>query len=297
MHKKEELPAMPFYWGDWFKSPDVQSLPRETKCVWFEMLGRMWESTERGYLTINYKPMADFAKARALGFGDDVDGYLKHENILEDMGIFSRRDKDNAIYSRKILYLNDLREKRKIAGSLGGKQTQSKTQAKGQASPENENENVIEVINLFNNICETNFRHTLANKKVIGARLNEGHTVADCVTVITRKYDQWKADPEMSKYIRIETLFRPSKFEGYLNEKDVAPVEPEEKIDAKAIDNMIYKELKNMATDPMIKKVLEKIPQKGWWLVRRFLKKQFPNGGEKAFYRVEAELSRGKAYA
>lgn len=141
MLKKHDLPAMPWYWGDWFKAPDVQSLPRDTKCVWFEMLGLMWESNERGYLTINYKPMTDFAKANALGFGTDLLAYLKHEKLLEEMGIFSRRESDSAIYCRKILKDLELREKRKRAGAEGGKASAKRfAKANRTATPEDETE-------------------------------------------------------------------------------------------------------------------------------------------------------------
>lgn len=141
MTKKHDLPAQPFYWGDWFKAMDLQSLPRETRCVWFEMIGRMWESNERGYLTINGKPMSDFAKANSLGFGSCIDDYLKHERILEENGIFSRRKEDGAIYCRKILNDIELSNKRSISGKKGGektsvllKQTSSKIQASAKAS-------------------------------------------------------------------------------------------------------------------------------------------------------------------
>ncbi len=148
--KKDDLPAMPFYWGEWFKAMDVQSLSRETKCVWFEMLGRMWESNDRGFLTINGKPMDDFAKARALGFGSDVASYLLHEKILDDAKIFSRRKDDGAIYSRFILKIVELRKKRQEAGSKGGSKTQANAKANGQAKCENENENKDEKENINN---------------------------------------------------------------------------------------------------------------------------------------------------
>lgn len=134
MSKKHDLPYMPFYWGDWFKAMDLQSLPRETRCVWFEMLGRMWESNERGYLTINGKPMSDFAKANALAFGSSIDEYLKHERILEESGIFSRRESDGAIYSRKVLNDLDLSNIRAKSGSKGGKKTWSFAKASAKAS-------------------------------------------------------------------------------------------------------------------------------------------------------------------
>ncbi len=140
MPKKYDLPAMPIYWGDWFKAMDLQSLPRETRCVWFEMIGRMWESNERGYLTINGKPMTDFAKALALGFGDNVVAYRKQEKLLESAGIFSRRETDGAIFCRHTLNLVDLSEKRREAGSKGGSKTQSITKANTKANTEDETE-------------------------------------------------------------------------------------------------------------------------------------------------------------
>ena len=57
-----------------------------------------------------------------------------------------------------------------------------------------------------------------ANISVIRARLNDGYTVEDCKKVIDTKAGQWLTNPDMVKYLRPETLFRPSKFEGYLNE-------------------------------------------------------------------------------
>lgn len=145
MTKKDDLPSMPFYWGEWFKSLDVQALPRWVRCVWFEMLGRMWDSSERGYLTINGKPLEAGAKASALGFGDATDKYLEAEKILEDYGIFSRRESDQAIYSRFILKLVEIREKKRKAGSKGGIKTQAGAKAgayeSAKANPEDETEN------------------------------------------------------------------------------------------------------------------------------------------------------------
>jgi len=56
-------------------------------------------------------------------------------------------------------------------------------------------------------------------KKYINARLKEGRTVDDFIKVIDIKATQWLKDKEMNKYLRPETLFKPSKFESYLNEK------------------------------------------------------------------------------
>ena len=34
MAKKDDLPAMMFYVGDWLKAPDIQCLDYETKGIW-----------------------------------------------------------------------------------------------------------------------------------------------------------------------------------------------------------------------------------------------------------------------
>jgi phage replication O-like protein O len=51
----------------------------------------------------------------------------------------------------------------------------------------------------------------------IKARFNQGFTFEDFVTVIDRKYEDWKDDEYYSRFLRPETLFG-NKFDGYLNE-------------------------------------------------------------------------------
>lgn len=77
----------------------------------------------------------------------------------------------------------------------------------------------VEVIEYLNTRTGSAYRTTTsANIKPIRARLNDGFTVDDCKKVIDTKANQWLSDTDMSKYLRPETLFRPSKFETYLNE-------------------------------------------------------------------------------
>ena len=76
-----------------------------------------------------------------------------------------------------------------------------------------------EVIEYLNAKTGSSYRATTeANIKPIRARLNDNYTVEDCKRVIDSKVGQWLNNPEMNKFLRPETLFRPSKFEGYLNE-------------------------------------------------------------------------------
>jgi len=74
-----------------------------------------------------------------------------------------------------------------------------------------------EVIRYLNEVAGTNYRYSESSRKDIRARLNEGFTVDQCKTVIDKKCAEWLND-EMAKYLRPQTLFQASKFEGYLNQ-------------------------------------------------------------------------------
>jgi len=54
-------------------------------------------------------------------------------------------------------------------------------------------------------------------RSMINARLAEGYTVDQCKKAIAFSYISKKDDIEQRKYIRIETIFAPSKFPGYLD--------------------------------------------------------------------------------
>jgi predicted phage replisome organizer/uncharacterized phage protein (TIGR02220 family) len=74
----------------------------------------------------------------------------------------------------------------------------------------------VSVISHLNEKAETNYRATSkATKSHINARLSEGYTLDDFISVIDKKCAEWKGT-NMEKYLRPETLFG-SKFEGYLN--------------------------------------------------------------------------------
>ena len=86
------------------------------------------------------------------------------------------------------------------------------------------NAQISEVISHLNAVCGTNYRpNAETSRKYIGARLAEGYTVADCCRVIDLKAAQWLHDERMRTYLRPTTLFRPEKFESYLNQ----PSDPE----------------------------------------------------------------------
>jgi len=53
-------------------------------------------------------------------------------------------------------------------------------------------------------------------RSMVRARLNEGYTVDECCRAIAFAHGD-KIGTEQEKFIRIETIFRPSKFSGYLD--------------------------------------------------------------------------------
>lgn len=56
------------------------------------------------------------------------------------------------------------------------------------------------------------------NLTYVARILSQGFSVNDCMTVIRDRHYRWKDDSVMVNYLRIETLFRPTKFQGYLDQ-------------------------------------------------------------------------------
>jgi len=134
-----KLPAFQFYVGDWRKDPGVQALDFFTRGVWFEMLCLMHESDERGVLLLNGKPMPDEALLKLLGISEIDLGLCMAK--LEAFGIFSKRNKDLAIFSRRMCKDERTNEARRKAGRTGGNpslvnQKSSKAPTKGEAKDE-----------------------------------------------------------------------------------------------------------------------------------------------------------------
>jgi uncharacterized phage protein (TIGR02220 family) len=75
------------------------------------------------------------------------------------------------------------------------------------------------VIDYLNAKAGKQYRHSKTSRSLISPRLAEGFSIEDCYKVIDTKVAEWAGDPRMSKYLRPETLFRPSHFEAYLNQE------------------------------------------------------------------------------
>lgn len=86
---------------------------------------------------------------------------------------------------------------------------------------ENDREVGKQVIDYLNEQTGKSFHYTESNLKFIKARMNDGYNLEDFKTVIDKKCKEWKNDSKMQKYLRPETLFNATKFEGYLNQQEV----------------------------------------------------------------------------
>jgi uncharacterized phage protein (TIGR02220 family) len=109
-----------------------------------------------------------------------------------------------------------------------------------------------QIIDHLNERTGSHYKYSSSSMKVIFARLHDNFTVEDCITVIDKKSDEWLDNPEMAQYLRPETLFRPSKFEGYLNQPVSKKKSSRVKID---IPEYMQKPIKQ--SDPASKEQIE----------------------------------------
>lgn len=113
-----KLPAIQFYPGDWRKDPGVQALDYFQRGVWFEMLCIMHESNPRGYLLINGRAPTNDQLCRMLGLDNQI--LTTTLTTLLELGVASKDEATGAIYCRRMVRDEEVRQKRKISGSLGG---------------------------------------------------------------------------------------------------------------------------------------------------------------------------------
>ncbi len=113
-----KLPAIQFYPGDWHKDQGVQALDLMQRGAWFELLLMMHDSDERGVLLVNGQPMPDAVIARRLGLDNQTANQIL--TTLLTYGVASRRETDNALYCRRMVKDERLRQIRTEAGKKGG---------------------------------------------------------------------------------------------------------------------------------------------------------------------------------
>jgi phage replication O-like protein O len=93
----------------------------------------------------------------------------------------------------------------------------TKTGTTKDTSKNNTKEICIGILEYLNEKAAKRYKPTAANLKFISARLAEGFTEQDCLTVIDNKVREW-LHGDMNQYLRPETLFNATKFSQYSGE-------------------------------------------------------------------------------
>lgn len=100
------------------------------------------------------------------------------------------------------------------------------------------------IIDHLNDQTESKFSwKSDSNRKLISGRWNEGNDLETFLDVINLKTQQWKDNPEMSKYLRPATLFSGKNFENYKAEalaekRKHTPKQPKNDFDFNELEKM-----------------------------------------------------------
>ena len=81
-----------------------------------------------------------------------------------------------------------------------------------------------EIIGYLNERTKSQYKWTRKKtQSLINARMNQGYKLADFLTVIDKKVNEWKDDSYWSRYLCPDTLFCEKNFEKYLNQREAKP--------------------------------------------------------------------------
>lgn len=156
----------------------------------------------------------------AMRGGDGRDAIRKSVRKLEECGYLQRsqaRDTETGKMGEAIWYLYDV-PMTENPTSVNPTQSNTKEPNTKKLNTKNIYRSIVDHLN---KACGTAYRaSSRKTQRMIDARMREGFTQEDFFRVIDVKAAAWKEDEKMSKYLRPETLFG-SKFEAYLNEKEV----------------------------------------------------------------------------
>lgn len=125
-----KLPSFQFYPGDWMKDANLRRCSKAAVGVWIDMICLMFECEDRGVFQTGGEPWTDEDIAAAIG-GDIAENLSCIAELLRK-GV-AHRNSSGAIFSRRLVREEQIRQERSTAGKQGGrprKQNESKTKAK-----------------------------------------------------------------------------------------------------------------------------------------------------------------------
>jgi len=109
-------PSFQFYPSDWLRDTALRSCSTGARGLWIDMICFMHEGTPYGYLKVSDKVILPSNLARMVGETLEVVEEWLHE--LEEAGVYDINN--GAIYSRRMIRDEELRQKRAEGGKLGG---------------------------------------------------------------------------------------------------------------------------------------------------------------------------------
>ena len=149
--KSDKLPAMPFYTGDYLKSPNVRSCKPDVRGLYIDCLCLLWNSHERGvFIDANNNPYTEDDILTAIGL--DNQNSSNWLTTLIKKGLLLVREPDGAFYNDRMVKDENLRKIRQESGKQGGNpilvnQKPTKMRKEVILFTEDENENKDEDIN------------------------------------------------------------------------------------------------------------------------------------------------------
>lgn len=127
-----KLPSFQFYPGDWMKDPNLRRCSRAARGLWVDILCLMFECEDRGVLATGGEPWSDEDIAAASG-GDISEGLSCISELLRK-GV-AHRNQSGAIFSKRMVRDEQVRQERIKAGSTGGSRTQAKFKQTAKQKP------------------------------------------------------------------------------------------------------------------------------------------------------------------
>ncbi len=207
---------------DMWRKRWFQQLPPEYKIAWFYIKDN---SDSVGVWDDNL-PLADFQ----IGTPIDWVNFRKTTNSnikvlsedkwwLVDFCSFQYGELSEESNSKPVIsYIKQLKKHRLWKGYIKGMYTLKEKEKDKEQEQEKDKEADL-IIDYYNKVTSQQRRYSKASRLPIRARLNDQFSIDECKKVIESKYSQWRNDEDMAKYITIETFFRPSHFEKYLNQE------------------------------------------------------------------------------
>lgn len=140
------------------------------------------------------------------------------EKVAERQRYIDSRTGNGSVEKKPKAYAKHKKAYDKLPDSDNEIESNSKKEKKSEKA-KNATQEVFEVVEHLNIRSGRKFnaeRQQTAN--LIISRLKEGYTVADLKKIIDCKVEKWGNDDKMRQFLRPETLFAPSKIDGYLQD-------------------------------------------------------------------------------